>query len=240
MTTTTTHKKNSLIQKTEDEKKTATICSGSFPALSALADDASPDETITRLNAYFESMKSSIELTGGAFTDMADGSIAGYWGIRATSGNVAHDALNAVRAALIARLNFLKTTNARPVEGKRMLPSACGINTGKIIAGNSKWRGKNAPLLIGQNAALAFKAREIAEKNNIDIVITAKTWRLVEQYVITEEIEPLTGESGKTTRLFALVNLRAKRPAEQPRPTTLKELQTLLGVGAGQQGLPHA
>jgi class 3 adenylate cyclase len=239
MTTTPAHKKNSLIRNTEDEKKAATICSGSFPALSALADDASPDETIAQLNAYFETMKSSIEWTGGAFTDMADGSVAGYWGIRATSGNVAHDALNAVRAALIARHNLLGTANARRAEGKSLLPSACGINSGKIIAGASKWRGKNAPLLIGRNAALAFRAREAAERNRVDIVITAKTWRLVEQYVIAEEMEPLTGENGARTRLFALVNLRAKRRAEQPRPTTLKELQTILGADAGPQGPRH-
>ncbi|MDR3302381.1 MAG: hypothetical protein LBT01_07640 [Spirochaetaceae bacterium] len=214
-----------------NEKKIATIVSGSFLSLQNLAETISPDATITLLHNYLSIARNSMQKTGGAFTDMFDGTIAAFWGVHTTSGSPAHDALNAVRSALILRAAFQKT-NSTADKRKRILQSVCGINTGTVITDDPKLGAKNRRYLIGQNTLLAIRAREIAEKNNVDIVITAKTWRLIEQYVIVEEIEPLPCANGKATRLFALVNLRAKQEAEQAHPTTLRELKSLLSLGA--------
>jgi class 3 adenylate cyclase len=210
--------------------KTATILSGRLLSLNHLFENESHEQMALLLNRYLKAARYATEKTNGTCYHTVDGSIVADWGLMSTTGNAAHDALNAVRSALILRMNLFEGNKTLFIDGERPLKSLCGISTGKMTAVMS--RKKNAaPCIIGGSTLLAARAREAAEKNGIDIVITAKTWRLVEQYIIAEEIEALRGENGTAIRLFAVINLRAKNEAEQPRPTNLKELQSLIQTG---------
>jgi hypothetical protein len=171
-------------------------------------------------NEYLEQVEISIKKTDGN----SYGKGCFFWGVKKTSGNAAHDALNAVRSALILRLNLLEINEQRILEGKSPIRQVCGISSGKFVV------GKEEKTIIGENEVLAIKAREAAVSIGTDIVITAKTWRLIEQYVIVEEIMPIKKDDGGTTRLFSLINIRS-RPV-QPLPTTQKELSKLLEHGA--------
>ncbi|MDR2865121.1 MAG: hypothetical protein LBV68_05895 [Spirochaetaceae bacterium] len=212
-------------------KKTATILSGSFVPLHNRADTMPERDFFDLLNDYAKEAESAAKKTGGVFAEIPDGSIMAHWGIETTSGNAAHDALNAVRAALMLRMNLLELKKVRFVKGCSVFYPVCGLSTGKII-NDDPAQGKNTVRhLIGESTVLAAKAREGAAKHGLDIVITTKTWRLISQYVIAEEIESAIDEDGKATALFAIVNLRAQTGMEQPWPQTLKELKILLKTG---------
>jgi adenylate cyclase len=219
------------IKKNDDENfKTATILSGHLLSLNHLFESASSEQTLVLLNRYHRAVKYAADKTNGTLYHTIDGDIFTEWGLSLTTGNAAHDALNAVRSALILRMNLFDLNKALFINGERPLKSLAGISTGKMIAGKTS-KKNTVPYIIGTSALFAAKAREAAETHGIDIVITAKTWRLVEQYIIAEEIEALHRENGNPVRLFAVINLRAKNESEQPRPTNLKELQSLIQTG---------
>jgi class 3 adenylate cyclase len=210
--------------------KTATVLSGRFLSLNHLSENLLPEHTIILLNRYLHIIQYAADKTEGSFYHNIDGTITAAWGLVATTGNAAHDALNAIRAALILRMNLLALNKNLFVTGRQPLKSISGIGTGKITVG-APHKKNGAACIVGGSVLLAAKAREAAEKSGIDIIITAKTWRLVEQYIIAEELEPLRGADGKAIRLFAVINLRVKNKTGQPRPTNLKELQSLIQTG---------
>jgi hypothetical protein len=108
------------------------------------------------------------------------------------------------------------------------------------------WLSRNARPVIGQAVAGALYAEERAVENDCDIVLTMKTRRLIDNYVIVEEISAGTAPAGIANtagtahtlggtaglRLCALVNLRAKNKTEQMEPCSLAGLRLLLSGGA--------
>jgi class 3 adenylate cyclase len=199
-------------------------------------DNNAPEAALSLAAHYWTGVQNAVEKTGGVAVVSPDGSVVADWGGHSTTGDDAHDALNAVRAALIFRLSLLELNKKRLSNGQNALRAVCGFSTGKTvtaehITGGKLSRAFSDTSLWGGGAALAFRAREAAERNGIDIVISSKTWRLIDEYIIAEEIEAPREEEGRFIRLFAVINLRAKQKAEQPEPVTLSGLQSLLEDG---------
>jgi class 3 adenylate cyclase len=207
--------------------KTVTVLSGRLLSLNHISDNSATEQTLIFFKQYLNAVKQAAYKTQGALYHNIDGSIFIEWGLRSTTGEASHDALNAIRAALILRMNLVELNKELFNSGTTPLQSISGISTGKMIGDASRKRN-NTPCILGGASLLASKAAEAAVKTGVDIVITAKTWRLVEQYIIAEEIEALKHDGDRATRLFAVINLRVKDEEEQPRPTNLKELQSLL------------
>jgi hypothetical protein len=188
------------------------------------------DESFAMLQNYLGEANTAVRKTGGMISVAADGSFNAAWGLNSDTGDVAHDALNAIRAALLLRMRLLEYNKPR----RTPVFQISGISTGKLAltgAGSGAGSGAGArALLVGEPSILALNAREAAIKFGADIVITAKTWRLIEDYIIAEEIDPLYRDD-RAIRMFALINLRVKKGAVQSRPENLDELRTLLRRG---------
>jgi len=175
---------------------------------------------VVSMKSFFKIAEYSVQKTGGTFYKFGDGSITAIWGAFSTTGSVEHDALNAVRSALLLRVKLAKLN--RKLSKSKNLKIACGINSGKVVpsadtSGNKYFLSDN----------LALKTREIAEKYGVDIVFTGKTFRIIEDYVIAESVS-LAKLNGASSRIFALINLRVGKASVQPAPSNLKQLRDFL------------
>jgi hypothetical protein len=201
------------------------------------SDGMGKDVTFDFLQDYLSEAGEVAGKMCGLLSVAADGSLSAAWGVDSTTGDEAHDALNALRAALLLRMYLIEKNNkqiAAPenaadqaANNKRRIFQIFGISTGKLIKSQAAGGGG---LIVGEPSVLALKARETAVKFGADIVITAKTWRLIDRYIITEEIDPLP-DGNKVVRLFAVINLRVKKDETQSLPKNLKELRSLLSTG---------
>lgn len=215
--------------KTGGRRCAITILSLRFCPPAGFGEAPETGAALAPLQDYLKIAKTAVKKTGGVAESAQDGTVIARWGGGVSTGSPAHDALNAVRAALLARILFLELRAAlKKNNGPAPLPLVAGISSGNVAAGMLK-KGFRRKYFIGETAILAVKAREASEKFRTDIVLTAKAWRLVKDYCIFEEIEALRAPTGEeTTRLFALVNLRAAPGELQPAPKALSETRKML------------
>jgi hypothetical protein len=211
-------------------ENSSTVMSSRLFLENGSADDG---ETFDFLQSYLSEARDIAVKTNGILSVAADGSLNAAWGVDSTTGDEAHDALNALRAAFLLRMCIMEQHNKRfavahnAAHKVRRIVQIFGISTGKIIKSPAVGEGA---LLVGEPSILALKAREAAIKFGADIVITSKTWRLIDRYIITEEIDPLP-DGDKVVRLFAVINMRVKKGEVQSLPKNLNELRSLLTTG---------
>ncbi|GMO19408.1 MAG: hypothetical protein Pg6A_06090 [Termitinemataceae bacterium] len=173
---------------------------------------------------FFNVFNEAAKKTNGVIEMFSDASVALYWG---SSESPAHDALNAARAAFLARAAISEINKIRAVRGEKRIIMLAGISSGYLL--QSQINGKH--FFAGEAALLAAQAREAAWRSLVDIVLTAKSWRFVKNYLITEELRPLPHIKGTAPiRLFAAVNLRSVPPESQNAPLTVSQLRSRLAV----------
>jgi adenylate cyclase len=212
------------------ETRTITFLAARFCSLNSIDEVSEASEVLSLLNECLVIARESIEKTGGIIEIFVDGTFIAYWEDHAEAGSPAHDALNAVRAAMLIRMSMLNFNKERIAAGLPALPFLIGISSGTAsfsVVGGGK---KNEGFIFGDVCIAAAKARETAEKNSTDIIITAKTWRLIKNYVITEEVQSLDEHTDNIIRLFAVINLRFASGTKQLPPTTLPELRKNLNT----------
>ncbi|MDR0599493.1 MAG: HAMP domain-containing protein [Treponema sp.] len=223
------------------EAKNATVFFSDIRNFTALCEqftltfgDGAPDRIIQWLNAYFTRMIECVEKTQGVVDKFIGDSVMAHWGTAYTSGSPAHDALNAVRAALMMRAALLDMNRRRAAmdPGNPSIRIGCGINSGIVTAGQLGSIERMEYTVIGDPVNLASRVEALNKPLGTDILITENTWRLVGRYLLTEEM-PSARVKGKEkpVRLFAVVNMRAATPgAGQPAPRTLAEVRKALGI----------
>jgi hypothetical protein len=196
-----------------------------------LAGGAEGGGALEALRRFLALAEDAAEKTGGALYISIDGSITISWGDLVTTGSAAHDALNAVRAALLLRLSLAGLNASRLEIGRPPLAFFAGVSSGASLAVHLTPKDPASRVLFSEIGHLALYAREAAGGNGVDIALSAKTWRLVKDYVICEEITPFppTGSESCPSRFFAAVNLRALPGSPPIEPATLSALRKLLG-----------
>jgi adenylate cyclase len=190
-----------------------------------------PEETISLLNEFIACTAGCVKKTDGSLELFSTG-VAAYWGVLSSSGNDAHDALNCARCALMIRAAIYEINMERVGRGggpeRPLIKFSCGISSGEFAAGIVKDGERTAYAPVGEAARLTETAKVRNRICNADILITESTWRLIQKYVIAQEMPSLQIE-GRTlpVRVFALVNLRSRPDEPQSFPATLDEVRNL-------------
>jgi adenylate cyclase len=152
-----------------------------------------------------------------------------HWGTATTSGNPRQDALNCVKAALLMRLAVLKLNrNRRPGDrGNPEINIGCGINTGIVTAGQIGSEQRMEYTVIGDPVNLASRVESLCKPLAADILISEDTWKMIKDYIITEEM-PAVSVKGKEkpVRLFAVINITNAKSG----PRTLDEVRNMMGI----------
>jgi adenylate cyclase len=173
-------------------------------------------------------MVDCVEKTGGVVDKFIGDSVMAHWGTAYSSGSVAEDAFNCVKAALMMRSALLEMNRDRREDdpGNPRIRIGCGINTGIVTAGQIGSEQRMDYTVIGDPVNLASRTEALNKPLGTDILITEDTWELVGDRLVIEEMPPVTVKGKeKPVRLFAVVNLK-----ESEGPQTLAELREMLGV----------
>jgi adenylate cyclase len=215
------------------ETKPVTIFFSDIRDFTSISEKLEPNEVVEFLNAYMTRMVECVNKTGGVVDKFIGDAIMAVWGAPISSGNPAHDAFNCVRSALMMRLVLKEFNKNRGGDKKPIIKMGCGINTGKVIAGQIGSNQRMEYTVIGDAVNLASRTESLNKPLCTDILITENTWHLVDKYFITEEM-PLVTVKGKEkpVRMFAVINIRAKQGKAQPHPETLAQVRELLGMEA--------
>ncbi|WP_010263650.1 adenylate/guanylate cyclase domain-containing protein [Treponema primitia] len=222
------------------EPKYATIFFSDIRSFTAISENftntfgnEASDKIVAWLNAYLTRMVECVEKTNGVVDKYIGDSVMAHWGTAYTTGVTEHDALNAVRAALLMRVALLEMNRRRQPDDPAdpVIRIGCGINSGIVTVGQIGSPQRMEYTVIGDAVNLASRTEAVNKPLGTDILITEDTWNLVGKYLITEEMPVVTVKGrGKPVRMFAVVNLIVKEGMEQPHPRTLTELRNMLGI----------
>jgi adenylate cyclase len=231
----------------------ATVFFSDIRSFTAISEKLSPQEVVEFLNDYMERMVACVISTGGVIDKFIGDAVMAHWGAVESAGSPARDALNAVRATLMMRASLVNFNRDRGGEKRPVIKSGCGINSGRLIAGQIGSDERLEYTVIGETVSIADKTETFNKVLGTEILITENTWRLVQNYLITEEM-PSAVVNGKGVRIFAVINMAdpeeakkllgdaAKIPKMNPEitryclgpggPRNLKELRALLKIEA--------
>jgi adenylate cyclase len=213
------------------ETKTVSIFFSDIRGFTALSEKFRPHDVVEFLNNYLSRMVECVNQTNGTVDKFIGDSIMAVWGALSSAGSPEKDALNCVRAALLMRERLREYNESRGGPGRPVIRIGCGINTGDVVAGQIGSNERMEYTVIGDAVNLASRTEALNKPLRTDILITENTWNLVKDYLITEEMPPVTVKGKeKIVRLFAVVNFRAEPGAEQPSPVNLTELRQSLDL----------
>ncbi|MDR1318364.1 MAG: HAMP domain-containing protein [Treponema sp.] len=231
----------------------ATVFFSDIRSFTAISEKLSPQEVVEFLNDYMERIVACVISTGGVIDKFIGDAVMAHWGAVESAGSPARDALNAVRATLMMRASLVNFNRDRGGEKRPVIRIGCGLNSGRLIAGQIGSNERLEYTVIGETVSIADKTETFNKALGTEILITENTWRLVQNYLITEEM-PSAVVNGKDVRIFAVINMAdpeeakkllrdaAKIPKMNPEitryclgsggPRNLKELRALLKIEA--------
>jgi adenylate cyclase len=213
------------------ETREATVFFSDIRSFTAISEALEPHEVVEFLNDYMTRMVQCVNKTGGAVDKFIGDAVMAIWGAPISSGNPAHDALNCVRTALMMRAALQQFNRGRGGARKPIIKIGCGINTGKVVAGQIGSQERMEYTVIGDTVNLASRTEALNKPFGTDILITENTWHLIHKYLLVEEMPAVTVKGKEhPVRMFAVINLRAPAGKEQPSPKTLGEVRRLLGI----------
>jgi adenylate cyclase len=217
------------------EIRHATIFFSDIRSFTHISEMLEPEEVVAFLNDYMTRMVACVNNSGGTVDKFIGDAVMAHWGAVSTSGSPASDALNCVRSALAMREALREFNEGRDDSIKQpRIWIGCGINTGPVVAGQIGSNERMEYTVIGDAVNLASRTEALNKPLFTDILITENTRNLIADEIITEEMPAVTVKGKeKPIRMFAVVNLRVKKPGEkQPRPVTLGQVRDMLGFAS--------
>jgi adenylate cyclase len=215
------------------ETKRVSIFFSDIRGFTAMSEKFKPQDVVEFLNQYLTRMVDCVDQTGGVVDKFIGDAIMGVWGAPISSGSPAQDAFNCVRAALLMRKSLWEYNKTRGGPQRPLIRTGCGINTGDVVAGQIGSSQRMEYTVIGDAVNLASRTESLNKPLHTDILITENTWVLVKDFIIAEEMPPVTVKGKeKPVRLFAVINFRVKKGLTQPSPANMTELRKLLGLTA--------
>lgn len=183
------------------------------------------------LNDYLSRMVECVEKKGGVVDKFIGDAVMAHWGASSESGNPRQDAYNCVYSALMMRSVLYKMNKSRkPGDQKNpKINIGCGINTGIVTAGQIGSEQRMEFTVIGDPVNLASRIESLNKVFGTDILISENTWKLIKDYIITEEM-PAVNVKGKKdpVRIFAVINLKSAKKG----PKTLADVRRFMGIKA--------
>ena len=203
------------------ERKTVTVLFSDIMGFTALSERKPPEEVVDMLNEYFKEMTDIIFKWDGTLDKFVGDEIMAFWGAPTDQPN--HAEL-AVRCALnmIDRLSEMQKRWTE--EGKEILDSGIGINTGEVIIGNIGATGKKMDYtIIGDHVNLAARVEKLTRNYNAKIIVTGFTINylatliekgLIGHYQLSEQDTVKVKGKEKEVKIFELKSL----PHEKSQP----------------------
>jgi adenylate cyclase len=145
-----------------------------------------PEEVVPILNEYLGAMTEIIFKWEGTLDKFMGDAILAFWGAPMQQEN--HAEL-AVRCALQMHQKLLQLQEKWKTEGKQMLDSGIGINTGEVLVGNIGAEGKKMDYtVIGDHVNLGARIESLTRKYGVHILISEFTLDKIKAHVLNGTI----------------------------------------------------
>lgn len=168
------------------EERKVTMLFSDLRGFTALSEKMTPHQVITMLNEYMTRMSACIEEEGGVVDKYVGDEIMALFGAPMAH---ADDAERAVRSAVKKR-EALKAFNAeRAMRGEFEIRMGVGINTGRVVAGNTGSENRRNYTVIG--AACNLASRLCANAAAGQILLSESTYQEIKDIFPTRKLEPI-------------------------------------------------
>ena len=210
------------------ENRDATIFFSDIRSFTAMSEKMQPNEVVEFLNVYMTKMVDCVNKTGGVVDKYIGDAIMAVWGAPESSGSPASDALNAVTAALMMRVELFRFNKERAAAGLPPVKIGCGINSGPVVAGQIGSEERMEYTVIGDAVNLASRTEALNKPFATDVLITENTYNLIKDKIVVQEM-PGVHVKGKTDaiKMFAVINLVGRG-----RPETIDDVRKIIGTSA--------
>jgi adenylate cyclase len=209
--------------------KTSTILFSDIRSFTAISENMTPGEVVEFINAYMERMVACVFLTGGIIDKFIGDAVMAHWGAVESNGSPQLDALAGVKSALLMRASLRCLNRTRENDGKSAIKIGCGINSGQVVAGQIGADEHIEYTVIGDTVSFADRTETFNKPFGTEILITENTFKLCGSRFITEEMPAVTA-AGIKTRIFAVINLRDSKEAEDLLLTSEKIPKTISDI----------
>ncbi len=172
------------------ERKEITVLFSDIRGFTSFSEKHEPEEVVSMLNEYLGAMTDIIFQYDGTLDKFVGDAIMALWG--APVGQPDH-ARRAVRSALAMRKKLGELQAKWAAEGKAVLDTGIGINTGEMVVGNMGAEGKKMDYtVIGDHVNLGARVESLTRQYNSHIIITEFTYEKVKDIVQVNELGSVT------------------------------------------------
>jgi adenylate cyclase len=178
--------KNPHMAKLGGERREMTILFADVVGFTTFSEKHTPEEVVAILNEYLGAMTDVIFRWEGTLDKFVGDAIVAFWGAPMRQENHAELAL---RCALdmVKRLEELQKKSRS--EGKPVLDSGIGVNTGEVLVGNIGAEGKKMEYtVIGDHVNLCSRVESLTRQFHTHLLITEFTLNKIKDLVAAHQI----------------------------------------------------
>lgn len=172
------------------ERKEITVLFSDIRGFTSFSEKHQPEEVVSILNEYLDAMTDIIFDYDGTLDKFIGDAIMAFWGAPVDQPDHAE---RAVRCALAMGRKLKELQDKWAAEGKPVLDSGIGINTGEMVVGNMGAEGRKMDYtVIGDHVNLGARVESLTRQYNSHIIITEFTYAKVAHIVETNKLGTVT------------------------------------------------
>jgi adenylate cyclase len=172
--------------------------------------DLSPEEINVQFRAYLEAVTASVVENGGTVDKYMGDRVLAFWG---APDEMPDHPVHACRAALACRRRIAELNAAWEKEGRPVLPTTIGVNSGRMLVGNMGTEHRMSYSVIGDAVDLALRFAVSGQQFGLPILAGQTTREAVGDAFLFRPIDMLgggeesAGEEGGGSVVFELAGL---------------------------------
>jgi adenylate cyclase len=206
------------------ESKIATVFFSDIRSFTAISEKLEPEEVVEFLNQYMTRMVNCVNVTNGVVDKFIGDAIMAVWGAPVAHGN---DTENAINGALMMRNELMGFNKGRGGDKKPLIRIGCGINTGKVLAGQIGSEERMEYTVIGDAVNLASRIETLNKPFGTDILVSQDTYDLIKDKFRVEAMQKIKVKGKSEPQQIYAVLGRLDDPSS---PKSVRELQLMLGI----------
>lgn len=159
----------------------ATILSCRIRGFALIAERVTPAETLRYLNEFYTLVGGAVERHHGMIESLRGDTVTAIFGVLV-------DERFQEERALRAALDVMRLSDAmderRRTQGRKALGVSVGVNSGKVIAGDTGYQLRRDFAIVGNPAHVAERLQGAAEELNATVVASATTYEAVRELFV--------------------------------------------------------
>jgi len=189
----------------------ATIVSCRIRGFALIAERVTPEETLRYLNEFYTLVGGAVERHHGMIESLRGDTVTAIFGV------LVEEKFQEERA-LRAALDVMRLSDAiderRRTQGRKALGVSVGVNSGKVVAGDTGYQLRRDFAIVGNPAHVAERLQGAAEELNATIVASATTYEAVRELFVGIPTSSIPLRGLKRLQNAYIVRGLTKRAAE--------------------------